>query len=186
MRRRGQITRRGWRIWKLVRCRRCTWGALVAMSRISVDNTQVYSYSSFVCFMCCFRVHLLPSQQVPLGTRKFEAKSQQQFISWCVLDCKYIRKMQWCVLSVHFFLWLKMPSRELSFWPPPLYFWKWLASRHCHVKFTSPSFFLRNKKMVGGIYSPARGSAFFCLILENQLCPSLPGKLGDSSGLAIL
>ena len=31
-------------------------GALVAMSRISVDNTQVYSYSSFVCFMCCFRV----------------------------------------------------------------------------------------------------------------------------------
>ena len=32
--------------------------------------------------------------------------------------------------------------------------------------------------MVGGIYSPARGSAFFCLILENQLCPSLPGKLG--------
>ena len=32
--------------------------------------------------------------------------------------------------------------------------------------------------MVGGIYSPARGSAFFCLILENQLCPSLPRKLG--------
>ena len=62
-----------------------------------------------------YRVHLLPSQQVPLGTRKLEAKSQQQFISWCVLDCKYIRKMQWCVLSVHFFLWLKMPSRELSF-----------------------------------------------------------------------
>ena len=78
-------------------------GALVAMSMTSVDNTQVYSYSSFFCFMCCFRVHLLPSQQVPLGTRKLEAKSQQQFISWCVLDCKYIRKMQWCVLSVHFF-----------------------------------------------------------------------------------
>jgi len=48
------------------------------------------------------RVHLLPSQKVPLGTRKLEAKSQQQFISWCVLDCKYIRKMQWCALSVHF------------------------------------------------------------------------------------
>ena len=31
-------------------------GALVAMSMTSVDNTQVYSYSSFVCFMCCFRV----------------------------------------------------------------------------------------------------------------------------------
>ena len=46
-------------------------GALVAMSMTSVDNTQVYSYSSFVCFMCCFRVHLLPSQQVPLGIRKF-------------------------------------------------------------------------------------------------------------------
>ena len=102
-------------------------GALVAMSMTSVDNTQVYSYSSFVCFMCCFRVHLLPSQQVPLGTRKLEAKSQQQFISWCVLDCKYIRKVQWCVLSVHFFLWLKMPSRELSFWPPPLIFLKMVS-----------------------------------------------------------
>ena len=61
------------------------------------------------------------------GTRKLEAKSQQQFISWCVLDCKYIRKMQWCVLSVHFFLWLKMPSRELSFWPPPLIFLKMVS-----------------------------------------------------------
>ena len=69
-----------------------------------------------------YRVHLLPSQQVPLGTRKLEAKSQQQFISWCVLDCKYIRKVQWCVLSVHFIWWLKMASRELSFWPPPLIF----------------------------------------------------------------
>ena len=124
MRRRGQITRRGWRIWKLVRCRRCTWGALVAMSRISVDNTQVYSYSSFVCFMCCFRVHLLPSQQVPLGTRKLEAKSQQQFISWCVLDCKYIRKMQWCVLSVHFFVMVKNAEPRAKFLTPPLIFFR--------------------------------------------------------------
>ena len=44
------------RFWKAYKMSEMHIGALVAMSRISVDNTKVYSYSSFVCFMCCFRV----------------------------------------------------------------------------------------------------------------------------------
>ena len=43
-------------IWKSCKMSEMHMGALVAMSMTSVDNTQVYSYSSFVCFMCCFRV----------------------------------------------------------------------------------------------------------------------------------
>ena len=44
------------RFWKACKMSEMHMGALVAMSMTSVDNTQVYSYSSFVCFMCCFRV----------------------------------------------------------------------------------------------------------------------------------
>merc|ERR1711872_1187509 len=49
----------------------------------SVDNTQVYSYLSFFvsCVVSEFTCCLHNAQQVPLGTRKLEAKSQQQFIS---------------------------------------------------------------------------------------------------------
>ena len=109
------------RFWKAYKMSEMHIGALVAMSRISVDNTQVYSYSSFVCFMCCFRVHLLPSQQVPLGTRKFWGQvSTAVYILVCSRLQIYKKDAMVCSVCA-FFLWLKMPSRELSFWPPPPY-----------------------------------------------------------------